>query len=687
MNICFENPNLLDIIVTYLNIKDIFYLSMSNKKLKEMLDPGNNSKVNILYLLKIINDYFDFDKSYLKKRKILLGKNLKFKVSWRLYLHHLIINFGKCEDQYINRKIRDFFRIRIYLPDLRKEIHILEYHNSTMHITRCYDNKINLIHTYNFYSKYITPELILNKNETNGKIKILREKLIYEEYLINFKELFYDYINNENYKHFIINVCKYNIEVLVELYNCKDQDKTNFKVNEQNNNIIKFIVWISNIFILYTQINYEYIRGLLDNENTDEQELISEFISKKNDLENCGLLINSQFENVNIIVNMLSIYRKIYDSYSDKYLKSHKSFDFFTPEFRLDKSDSVQYKSIIIFSKKFSLYKLFLKIIDKYYTKNLPQIKEKYPIIAGDYFKEALNAKEENNNKINEIKMDVDEFDKNEIQDETKNENINEEKKSINKKLPSKNLLENFTNCILDDNVDEKNANGIMHTKFKVDKPYIEECEDVLIKKFGEEINNCFNEKMPTEKVFDNVEKITRCEGNSKNLYPNKESLNVIRRTKIKLMETGYMTVFNQLQKEMLKDFKDHIRIDESDKEKYIYLSSVEKLNMKEYSINMDALSKEGEEHVKQNVINESNKAINYLITNSKISESESYLASDYINCSKIEYIYFFKKLLWNYYLQLEIYKERDTKIKNYIENNKNKFMNKKEDYKSAVND
>jgi len=687
MNICFENSNLLDIIVTYLNIKDIFYLSMSNKKLKEMLDPGNNSKVNILYLLKIINDYFDFDKSYLKKRKILLGKNLKFKVSWGLYLHHLIINFGKCEDQYINRKIRDFFRIRIYLPDLRKEIHILEYHNSTMHITRCYDTKINLIHTYNFYSKYITPELILNKNETNGKIKILREKLIYEEYLINFKELFYDYINNENYKHFIINVCKYNIEVLVELYNCKDQDKTNFKVNEQNNNIIKFIVWISNIFILYTQINNEYIRGLLENENTDEQELISEFISKKNDLENCGLLINSQFENVNIIVNMLSIYRKIYDSYSDKYLKSHKSFDFFTPEFRLDKSDSVQYKSIIIFSKKFSLYKLFLKIIDKYYTKNLPQIKEKYPIIASNYFKEALNAKEENNNKINEIKMDVDEFDKNEIQDETKNENINEEKKSINKKLPSKNLLENFTNCILDDNVDEKNANGIMHTKFKVDKPYIEECEDVLIKKFKEEINNCFNEKMPTEKVFDNVEKITRCEGNSKNLYPNKESLNVIRRTKIKLMETGYMTVFNQLQKEMLKDFEDHIRIDESDKEKYIYLSSVEKLNMKEYSINMDVLSKEGEEHVKQNVIKESEKTINYLITNSNISEAESYLASDYINCSKIEYIYFFKKLLWNYYLQLEIYKERDTKIKNYIENNKNKFMNKKEDYKSAVND
>ena len=122
MNICFENPNLLDIIVTYLDLKDIFCLSMSNKILKEMLDPKNNSKVNVLYFLKIINEYFDYDKSYLKKRKILLGKNLKFEVNWKLYFNHLLTNFGKCEDQNINKKIRDFFRIHIYLPDIRKEI-------------------------------------------------------------------------------------------------------------------------------------------------------------------------------------------------------------------------------------------------------------------------------------------------------------------------------------------------------------------------------------------------------------------------------------------------------------------------------------------------------------------------------------------------------------------------------------
>jgi len=210
-----------------------------------------------------------------------------------------------------------------------------------------------------------------------------------------------------------------------------------------------------------------------------------------------------------------------------------------------------------------------------------------------------------------------------------------------------------------------------MHTKFKVDKSFVDDYEEVLINIFEDEINNCFKENMPTEKIFDNIEKITRCEGNSKNLYPNKESLNVIRRTKIKLMEKGYIIVFNHLQKEMLKDFADHIRIDEKDNEKYIYLSTMEKLNMKEYNINMEVLSKEGVEHVKQNVKDESERAINYLKTNLNLRDSEYYLAKDYIECSKIDYVYFFKKLLWNYYLQLEIYKERDYKIKYYILNNK----------------
>jgi len=278
--------------------------------------------------------------------------------------------------------------------------------------------------------------------------------------------------------------------------------------------------------------------------------------------------------------------------------------------------------------------------------------------------------------------MEIEEENKNEIKEEIKEEKIIKSIKS-SKKI----LLENYLNCELDDYIDEKNANGIMHTQFKVDKSYIENCENVLIKIFEEEIIHCFKEGMPIEKIFEIVEKITRCEGNSKNLYSDKESLNLIRRTKMRLMEKGYLTIFNQLIKEMLKDFEAHIKIDNSDNQKYIYLSTMERLSMKEYMTKMDMLSKEGQENVKKNIINETDRAINYIKTNENLKESESYLASDYIKCQKIEYSFFFKKLIWNYYMQLEIYKERDYKIKQYIENNRNKFINKTEDYKNAVND
>ena len=96
MNQCFQNPNLLDIICMYLNIKEILYLSMCNWNLKKILDPNdknddkNDSKdnknsenfansntnqntdqnsdsnssqyVNVLFYFTIQNEFFDFDK-------------------------------------------------------------------------------------------------------------------------------------------------------------------------------------------------------------------------------------------------------------------------------------------------------------------------------------------------------------------------------------------------------------------------------------------------------------------------------------------------------------------------------------------------------------------------------------------------------------------------------------------------
>ena len=125
---CFQNPNLLDIICMYLNIKEILYLSMCNWNLKKILDPNdknddkNDSKdnknsenfansntnqntdqnsdsnssqyVNVLFYFTIQNEFFDFDKSIFKSKKNLLGKIHNFRVKWKKYLIKLLINFS-----------------------------------------------------------------------------------------------------------------------------------------------------------------------------------------------------------------------------------------------------------------------------------------------------------------------------------------------------------------------------------------------------------------------------------------------------------------------------------------------------------------------------------------------------------------------------------------------------------------
>ena len=671
MSQCLFNDNYLNMVVVNMDLKEILNLSRSNKVINEKLSPDNNNYVNTLFYIKTIQSFFDFDKSVLKNKKILLAKNIHFQINWKYYLNQLHIVFEKYKDEKIKTKIKNSFMIHIYLPDIRKEIFILEFPNSTMHQTKCYDYSINLIHTYNFYSKYFTPEFVLDPNNDKGKIVILRERLIFEDHLINFKNLFGDYINNKEYIDFINNVFKYEFEILDKIYLNQDDIGNYFKTNEQNNNIIKFILFVNHLFIMYATINCEYLIGLLENQETEEHELFNEYVSKKNDLINCALLINSNFENVNIIVNLLVVYKEIFESYEKKYLNGQNTTNNNKQEFHLDKKDSDQYKSKIIFSEKFTLYKLFLKIINQYYTERLTSIRQKFKTIAKNYCEKVFHPKQEQD--VNEIKMEIEEEN---IKDEEELKKIRKEKiEKKRKKVKSseKYLLENFLNSELDNYVDEKNILGIMHSNFKVSNDYKLYYENVLVETLEQELNNCVKDGIPLHQLFDTVEKMTRCEGNSKNVYANKESLNIIRRTKIKLMKTGFRFIFNQFLNELLKDYVSRIKFDEEKKQKYIYLSPIEKVNSKVYEINMDVLSREGQENVENNVKIESERVIEYIITSLNIKEEERYLPIEYVNLVQINYVYFLNELMWNFYLQIEIYEERNFKIEDFIKNGKNK--------------
>ena len=709
MDYCFKNNNYLNQIVIFLKPIEIIKLSLCNKTLNDILSPINNNIINTIFMFTIMDKYFNLEPTnYNEKNKYnLLGKNLKFCMDMKLFLKQLFIHFGKYKKE-ISARIQDFFRIHIYLPDLRKEVFNLEFENSSIHMLFNYDINSRLVHTFNYYSKYITFENVILNNDKKTQIKILRERLNFESCIINFYILFPDYVNNKRLCDFVKeDIINYRYENLDKMYINEDFHTIKSSNNELND-IFTFLLWINHMFILYCQFNYAYIKGLID--NIDDEELLTEFITKKNDLINCAMLINSTFDNVNIVVNLLNIYKEIYDSHkkeshNSQYLSLSQcsSADSETNTKQENQIDVKKYYNKIISPlNKFLLYNLFFKSIDNYYTKKLEAIIGTFKTVTKNCFLEAFTVKSQDyiNKAKKEDKMDIEEDDDDELINEIKSEEDDDDDISMDIKLTKKELVENTVIAMVDCSINNYNANGIMHTNFKVDNYYINNIEKNLIDIFLAQINKSINEdKMPLDQCFDIVESITGNKGNSKNLYLSRESLVIIRRTKKPLMERSYYIIFAKLIELITNDFCERIKKDKNE----LYLTAVEKIRSQDYKCELEALTEDGENNVKNNVekdyqgienyllkksnfnttnVNDDNKNIDIENSDNKINDNNNNnnLAKKYLECVKIDYILLLKKILWNYYKQLEIYKERDSRVEYYLKNNIGKYKNEFEE-------
>ena len=673
MDYCFKN-NLLNEIIKFLAPIDIISLSMCNKSIYEQLKPENNNIINTIFLFSILDTYFNIESiNYFKNKKNLLGKNVKFTKNWKLFLKQFKHHFGIYEDKNISSRVLDFFKIHIYLPDLRKECFHLEFEKNSIHELINYDINQRLIHTYHFYSKTINFENIVLNPEKKGKIKILRENLTFEESLINIDKLFPDFVNNKKYIDFVNDdLILYKYENLYNIY-----IKTNFHTFEKCNNkdinyIFNFILWINHIFMFYCEFNYEYINGLFN--NIDDEELLSEYIAKKNDLINCALLINSAYENANIIINFLHIFKNMFDEYN-KNNNSNGQLSLSLCSSGASDSDITQngsidekkWKDIIISPNKFTLYNLFIKIIENNYSNKLTKINPIFQTVSNNYFQEAfdlssIDIKNETKNK-NKMEDEDDDSMINEIKSEDE-EDLSMDIDDADPKPTKKELVESMCNSQVDRFINGNNANGIMHSGFKADDNYINNYENILINLLEEQILKSLNvDKMPIDQCFDIVDKITKCEGNSKGMYFNRDSLIVIRRTKKRLMKKGFGTVFSYLLELLSKDFSQRLEKDP----KNLYLNVIEKTHIQDYTCNMDALTEDGEKNVEKYVEEDYKKAEEYLTKKFNLDEDGKKIAKDYIKCVKIHYVLLFKKILFNYYKQLEIYKERNVKVEYYL--------------------
>ena len=114
------NKNLLNYIVSYLDLKAILDLSQVNKKLSLLLDNKNNDKINNLWREEC-NKTFYTDENNLTILEEINIKDKGIKFDWRQIYKQFVIYKQSISNE-ISNDIYNMLNIHCYLPKLRKQI-------------------------------------------------------------------------------------------------------------------------------------------------------------------------------------------------------------------------------------------------------------------------------------------------------------------------------------------------------------------------------------------------------------------------------------------------------------------------------------------------------------------------------------------------------------------------------------
>ena len=686
----FNNQNLSTFICYYLEPDDIIQFAECYKPLKKALNPETNIDLNIMFMFGVTRKFFLYDRDDLTNNIFFRKKNLlaiiKFKKNWRNVYEQLKINLDNYIDKEIVKKVKDIFRIHMFLPDLRKENQHLEFESSSIHQIFSYDVNFRNFCTYNFYSKYITKDFmdlvlgdISGANEGNNiikeikEIKILREKLYFEQQLKNFNSTFNDFINNEECINIIMNVVNYKYEYIDNLYIYKYNQYLDKFGEKGSYKIILVLIYLTHSLIQYTNYYHDYMNSFID--NADEKSIFIEFCRIHNDITSAALLLNSNFENINIILNEFIIYFSVYidtkDNNKTELCLSKNSSESSTKSSESSNSNDFNFNN----KEKFSLYKYLSKIIKKnVYDKLSPLLNPKLQKLIESFVKDLFENFETKYNKNikndRDYDMDYDDDDDNMIIEEGNNDQEDEsiENEFVEKEPSEKETVEHIINLFVDFAINGKNANGINHTELKVPDEYIQ-FENSLINIFENGLIKYINEGRSNSYLFDVIETITKINTNRCNFLRSSSSLSLIRRTKKRLMENLFKILFKNVFQCLINSYKSHVKINENNILS-ISLSNTELLNNNEYNCDLSDLSSKKKIKV-TSAVNDEIKAIKEKIFAECISSlSIQYphneiekLVNDFINSNGIEEVSLIKKMVWFYYRELGLYEEKNEKI------------------------
>ena len=617
----FKNKNLMTNTATYLNPTEIIPLLSCNKDLRRILNPLTNPTINIIFYNYVENNFFEIGEDYelespKKNRNNFCDDFWKSSINWKLYLNQILGHFKIYPDKKIAHQVLNSYKFHIYLSDLRKENYNLEFSYSSPHQLILYDKKFKDACTYNYYRHFINDNYI--NNHGNGyEIKILRENSFFENELKCFINIYDEILSKDNNRNLLNLIINYDFEKLDNYY--ENIIKNNMASNI--NNIIFFVLWCNKGFILYCNEILETINRY--NNDEDESKYLETFNTKYNNYINTALLINNNFENVNIIINFLNI---------------------FIARINVD--------------EKFWLYELSRKIFENIiYSKISEKIINKTSILFTKFLNSEIKKPE---------KMDTE-------QDETSDTSMSMDSSfyQIKKINNPKRTIENVLNSFLDTAISKDNANAISHSKIIIPEFY-EKIENALLTELKDFINNYLNQKNPVKKLFGILEKFFKIESILKTSIFSDNKFKFINRTSNKFINESWKILFYQILKNISNDFKSRLSL-KNDK-RILNLDNAILSKEKEFSYDLSDLSRRQKIKVEDKVKEELNNIKTMLyeenVMGYDIKETNE-LADEYLNNNN-ELVLLMKKMLYYNYKESELCNERDEKIYSILSDKRN---------------
>jgi hypothetical protein len=429
-------------------------------------------------------------------------------------------------------------------------------------------------------------------------------------------------------------------------------EKVKKNSNKKLNNIIYFIFWTNYCFIMYTIYIYETIIRFEDEK--DETEYLKQFSKTYSEYINTALLVNSNFQNINIIINYLNEYL-IGNGQENKDGKKNKA--------------------------KFSLYDLYLKIYQKQIFEKLSKkaiSKTSFLLreILEEFLENKKDKKKEHDIDQNDILRTADNSPDNsedEMEYSSEMENYNF---TFDLETPKIELFSYITNLFVDMEINKDNSLGINHTCIILGDEY-KKYEEMLINEFNYFIQTNIEKGKEPSEIFEVIKKSLQHERRNNFLLTN--SLELINRTKKLLLENSYKMLSQIISKRLENDFSSRLKYDQSNQKRILYFNQEEMLNFKDYEYDLNEFSDKKimkiEEKVEEEIKNIKSCLYEQNINGFDVNETND-LVNKYMNNNGVDLVLLVKNLTYFYYGELEFYAENDKKIVKILTHNRKLNIN-----------